>query len=465
MIEQNVTKFVRSSIEKIRQKAFYVDNEKIYLKASAGIVLYPKDSDDINAIVNYAQAACRKAKHLGKNQCVFFNESIYEEFINDYRLLNEIARAIEFEEFELYFQPIYNTRTHSITNAEALIRWNHPSKGLLAPYYFMPTAEKNEIIEKLDFYVLEKAFQAINKLKSEGLRIVLSVNQTARTFLLDSFTDEFKKLMDKYNIEPDLIKIELTESIALSDEQKAKRNMQTLNNLGVKFSMDDFGTGYSSILTLKKFPFSNIKIDQNFVMDSQHNKDSLIISYNLLHMLNQLKFETTVEGVENEYLFFVFSHLPSDLLQGYFISKPIAYKEFLEFSKNFAPDDLMINLTSNKSKMLDLDAIEAKFYIYKYYKILKENIKGKLTDNNIEDLSSMIELDYKHCDFGKWYYSLYPKYGSMESFKRIEQLHIDIHKTTEKILSEKNKENIETLFGNLKEKIIQLNDAFESFFI
>ncbi|MGE4546757.1 MAG: EAL domain-containing protein [Desulfurella sp.] len=351
IIEPTVIKFTQGAVGKIRQKVFFIDNQEVYLKASAGIVLYPKDSDDINTLVNYAQASCKKAKQLGKNQCVFFNKSIYEEFINSYILANEIMHGIEFEEFELYFQPIYNTHSKAITNAEALIRWNHPKRGLLSPFFFIPFAEQSDIIEKIDFYVLKKTFEALNDLKQENLNIILSVNLTGRTFLMDNFIDQFKAIMSAYAVDPRLIKIELTESIALSDENKAKNHMDALAQLGISFSMDDFGTGYSSILSLKKFPFSNVKLDQNFIMDSQNKKESEIISSNLLSMLNELNFETTAEGVENEFLFFCFNYLPCDLIQGYFISKPIDYKTFVNFVKNFKPDETFVEFRKNDKRL------------------------------------------------------------------------------------------------------------------
>lgn len=464
IIEQNIVKFVQNSVEKIRKKIFKVDNQEIFIKVSAGIVLYPKDSDDINTLVNYAQASCRKAKQLGKNQCVFFNKSIYKEFINSFLLTNEILHGIEFEEFELYFQPIYNTHSKNITNAEALVRWNHPTKGLLSPYHFIPFAENSYLIEKLDFYILEKALQNINKLKQDGVNIIISVNITGRTFLLDNFIDDFKNLISKYKTDPGLIKIELTESIALSDEAKVKSCMQTLNNLGINFSMDDFGTGYSSILSLKKFPFVNIKLDQNFIMDSQNQQESEIISSNLLNMLNELNFETTAEGIENEYLFFIFNYLPCDLLQGYFISKPIAYKEFVDFVKNFKLNDAFAQFSLTKTRTLDFKAAKIKFYIYKYYKIVREIVDCKLTNSQINDLVS-ISLDPKKCDFGKWYYSVYPLYNHIEIFKDIEPLHIDLHNTTKEILYKNNKENLETLINKLKHKVELLNSAFDNFYL
>ncbi|OSS41359.1 diguanylate cyclase/phosphodiesterase (GGDEF / EAL domains) with PAS/PAC sensor(s) [Desulfurella amilsii] len=465
VIDQTIIKFTQNAAEKIRQKVFLVDNQEVFLKVSAGIVLYPKDSDDINTLVNYAQASCKKAKQLGKNQCVFFNNSIYEEFINSFALTNEILHGIEFEEFELYFQPIYNTHSRTITNAEALIRWNHPKRGLLSPFSFIPFAEQSYIIEKLDFYVLEKAFQAIKSFKQENLNIILSVNLTGRTFLMDNFVDQFRKLLSAYAIDTSFIKIELTESIALNDENKARNHMDALNSLGINFSMDDFGTGYSSILSLKKFPFSNIKLDQNFVMDSQNNKDSEIINSNLLNMLNELNFETTAEGVENEFLFFLFNYLPCDLLQGYFISKPVDYKRFVSFVKNFTPDIAFMEFKKDNTRMHNLQMVKVKFYIYKYYKKLREFIQNKPTDQQMNNLSNIIELDYKHCDFGKWYYSVYPIYNQIETFKSIEVLHIDLHKTTEKLLLEKDKEKIQALILDLKYKIMLLNAQFENFYL
>lgn len=465
IIEQNIVKFTRNTIEKIRQKSFVIDGQEIFLKVSAGIVLYPKDSDNINTLVNYAQASCRKAKQLGKNQCVFFNNFIYEEFINNFALTNEILHGIEFEEFELYFQPIYNTHSKAITHAEALIRWNHPEKGLLSPFYFIPFAESSDLIEKLDFYVLEKVLQNINRLQKEDLKIIISVNITGRTFLTDNFLDTFIALIDKYKTDPGFIKIELTESIALSDENKTIQRMQALRNLGINFSMDDFGTGYSSLLSLKKFPFSNIKLDQNFIMDMQNNQESVTISSHMLSMLNELNFETTAEGIENEYLFFLFNYLPCDLLQGYFISKPIPYQEFINFVKNFKLNSIFVDFSSTQTKTLDFKAAKVKFYIYKYYKILREIVDNKLTDIQINNLTN-ISIDPKNCDFGKWYYSVYPMYKHIKSFKKIEHLHIDLHNATKELLSKNNKkEELDTFINELKHKVELLGNAFESFYL
>ncbi len=465
VIEQNVVNFTRKLTEKLSEKSFTIDNQKVFLKLSSGVVLYPKDAEDINTLVNYAQTACRKAKQLGKNQCVFFNTSIYEEFLKSFELTNEILHGIEFEEFELYFQPIYNTYSNNITHAEALVRWNHPKKGLISPYYFIPFAETSNLIEKLDFYILEKAFQSINALNREGLSIVLSVNLTGRTFLTNNFIKTFTDLMDKYKIDPNYLKIELTESIALSDEEKTRQQMHALGNLGVSFSMDDFGTGYSSILSLKKFPFSTIKLDQNFIMDSQNQKESGIISSHLLNMLNDLNFETTAEGVENEYLFFIFNYLPCDLIQGYYISKPIPFIEFIDFVKHFTPDSVFLEFSSNRARMLDLETAKVKYYIYKYYKTLMNIVQKKLTDKQISDLSEMIELDHKHCDFGKWYYAVYSIYSQIEAFTSMEYIHIDVHKTTEELILEKDKEKIDQLLKDLKYKIMLLNTQFDIFYL
>jgi diguanylate cyclase (GGDEF)-like protein/PAS domain S-box-containing protein len=465
IIDQTIVKFTQNAIGKIRQKVFFIDDQEVHLKLSAGITLYPKDSDDINTLVNYAQASCRKAKQLGKNQPVFFNSSVYEEFINQYIFTNEILLGIEFEEFELYFQPIYNTHSKTITNAEALIRWNHPKRGLLSPFFFIPFAEQSGIIEKIDFYVLEKAFHTLNNLKQENLNIIISVNLTGKTFLIDNFIDQFKALMLRYAIDPSFLKIELTESIALSDESKAKNHMDALIKLGVSFSMDDFGTGYSSILSLKKFPFSNIKLDQNFIMDTQKNKKSEIICSKVLSMLNALNFETTAEGVENEFLLFCCHYMPCDLIQGYFVSKPINYQAFVHFVKNFKPDDAFLEFRNTDTRTSNMQMVWTRFYIYTYYKKLKEIIQNKLTNQQLNDFFDTIKPDYKNCYFGKWYYSVYPTYGQIESFKRLELMHIDLHKATQQLISERNNQKVQELVYDLKYKALLLDSQLEAFYL
>jgi hypothetical protein len=182
-------------------------------------------------------------------------------------------------------------------------------------------------------------------------------------------------------------------------------------------------------------------------------------------MLNELNFEITAEGVENEYLFFCVNHMPCDLIQGYFVSKPIDYKAFVNFVQNFKPDEAFVEFRNNDKRMRNMQMVRSKFYIYKYYKKLKEIIRNKPTNQQLNDLSGMIELDHKNCDFGKWYYSVYPIYNQTESFKRLEALHIDIHKTTEQLLFEKDSQKVQELINSLKYKVILLDSQLEEFYL
>lgn len=455
---EEATEYIKKLDNKIKKKEFTINSNKIQLSCCLGISLFPNDSNQVDSIISFAQASCIKAKQIGKGQCVFYNESIQKEFEKKIYLHSEIIRAIERFEFELFYQPIFETISKNIKGAEALIRWRHNEKGILPPHAFIPFAEESDLIEKIDYYVIEKSLNDLKIFQNHNLDISISANITGRTFLSDNFLENFKNIFYKKDINPNHFRFEITESIALSNADRTKIIMDNLVEMGIYFNMDDFGTGYSSLSYLNRFDFKNIKIDSSFVLGCEKDPKLATLVSSIIHMLNDLQYNITAEGVENEFLFFAFNHLNCNFLQGYFLSKPIPLNDFILLVKNFRLDDTLLNFLRKSIKTIDFELVKAKYEIYRFIKTIEKIIQEKRYDENLFFLK-----DYKSCAFGKWFYSNVEKYANSKIFKEIETNHVALHKITEKLINELRDENILYKdFENLKKRAYKLNNLVDS---
>ncbi|AEE14694.1 hypothetical protein Thena_1067 [Thermodesulfobium narugense DSM 14796] len=455
---ENATDYIKELNIKIKNKEFNINSNKVKLSGCIGVSMYPVDSNKPDSIISFAQASCVKAKQIGKGQCVFYSESIQKEFENKLHLHTEITQAIERFEFELFYQPIFEISSKSINHAEALIRWRHNERGILSPYAFIPFAEESDLIEKIDYYVIEKSLNDLKTLQDHNINMSISANLTSKTFLSDNFLENFKKIFYKKNINPNHYRFEITESIALSNVERTKKYIEELGKIGIYFNMDDFGTGYSSLSYLNRFNFKNIKIDSSFVLNYEKDYKLATLVSSIINMLNSLNFDITAEGIENEFLFFAFNHLNCHFLQGYFLSKPIPLKNFISFIKNFKLDNTLLDFLRKSTKTMDFDLIRAKYEIYRFIKRIESIVQEKKFGENLYVLK-----DYKNCAFGKWYYSNIEKYKNFKIFKDIETNHVALHKITEKLISELPNEKI--LYKDLeklKKRAFKLNSLVDN---
>jgi EAL domain-containing protein (putative c-di-GMP-specific phosphodiesterase class I) len=241
-------------------------------------------------------------------------------------LNNELRKAIELNEFELYFQPIVEMRSENITSCEALIRWNHPQKGLIFPDYFIPFAEESDLIIQLGDWVINEACKKYKNFDSSLLDI--SVNISSKQFIQEDFVQKILEATKLHDISPSAIKLELTESVAVNNLPDTIKKMNILKSHGFKIAMDDFGTGYSSLSYLKNLPFDFIKIDRSFVKDMLENEDDASLIKTILTISKQLKFKVIAEGVETHEHISVLKALECDFYQGYVKSKPVPEEEF-----------------------------------------------------------------------------------------------------------------------------------------
>ncbi len=334
--KQEVEKKIEE-IMNILTKPIIIDDNKLEVTFSAGIAVYPDDTTDISELLQFADIAMYDAKKSGKNRFRFININLQQQIKKFYSTLEELKNAIKNEELILFFQPKIDIQNNKIDGVEALIRWNHPRKGLLTPYHFIDIAEKGGIIHLIDSYVLEKTIQTINKWSTNPIlkNLNIAVNISANKFLEPHFVDELKSLITKYHINPSKLQIEITETLSIQNFEYTIQTLKKIKSLGVKIALDDFGTGYSSLNYIKQIPFDVLKIDQSFIRDLLKDRDDLIITKMIVEISKILNKENVAEGVENEKILEIIKNLGVRLVQGYYFSKPIPEDELKKFILNF----------------------------------------------------------------------------------------------------------------------------------
>jgi diguanylate cyclase (GGDEF)-like protein/PAS domain S-box-containing protein len=319
---------VAKKLLEIIAQPFSFNGQRIVLTTSIGIAAYPQDGHNFEQLTQSADAALYRAKHEGRNNFQFFARQMHEQANDVLQLENELRNAIEHQEFLLHYQPQYDTKTSKIIGLEALIRWQHPQKGLVSPALFIPIAEESGLITEIGDWVLRTAVQQLAAWQGAGLNAVpVAVNLSVVQFHQDTLYSSVCQILRDTKVNPNMLELELTEGIAMEDSERTLNVLNQLNALGVRLSIDDFGTGYSSLSYLKKFKIDKLKIDQSFVRGlGSHPQDAAIITA-IISMAKSLGFKTIAEGVETqEQLNFLIQH-ECDEIQGYYFSKPLPSEE------------------------------------------------------------------------------------------------------------------------------------------
>ena len=307
-----------------------LDNQELRITASIGIALFPQDGDSVEALIQNADTAMYKAKEKGKNQFRFFkpkmNIDIKERVSNE----SNLYKAIKNEEFILLFQPQINLKDNKLIGFEALIRWNSPDKGVLAPYKFIPIAEETNLIIPLGQWIIEETCKQNKKWHDMGYKLTCAVNISAKQFVKSNLVNIIKTVLKKTNLKPEYLELELTETILMENIDKTLTILNELKKMGVKVSIDDFGTGYSSLSYLKKFPIDTLKIDQSFISTIRESKDdqSATIANIVIDLGHKLGMNVIAEGVETKEQVDFLKKYACDKIQGYIISEPVNEIEF-----------------------------------------------------------------------------------------------------------------------------------------
>jgi diguanylate cyclase (GGDEF)-like protein/PAS domain S-box-containing protein len=307
---------------------FYKCHNEILVTPSIGISIFPDHGDSFDTLVKNADLAMYLAKSLGKNNYQIYTDDLHEKSQHQFEMEINLRKALERNEFVLFYQPQMNLETNEMIGAEALIRWNQPESGMIAPADFIPIAEETSLIIPIGEWALRTACKQNKKWQDAGIPpITVAVNISAKQFFQSTLPEVVRKVLNETGLEPKYLEIEITESMTL-DVESAISTLNELKKIGVKISIDDFGTGYSSLNYLKRFPVDKLKIDQSFMSECTHDLNDQTIIKTIILMAQLLKLQVIAEGVEtNEHVSFLLRHGCVEA-QGYYFSKPVSAEEF-----------------------------------------------------------------------------------------------------------------------------------------
>jgi diguanylate cyclase (GGDEF)-like protein len=315
---------------------FLLKDQELYIKASLGIAIAPYDGEDAETLLKNADAAMYLAKQQGRNNYQLYTPSIGSQALERMILENHLYKALEKQEFLLYYQPQINLITGELVGMEALIRWRHPERGLVPPNQFIPLAEETGLIAPMGEWVLRTACQQNKQWQLAGLPpITIAVNLSMRQFQQNNLVILVRKILEDTQLEPQYLELEITESIAIQDVDLTISVLRHLQTMGLHISMDDFGMGYSSLSALKHLPLDSLKIDQTFVRDLKNNAQDTAIVQVILALGKGLDLKVIAEGVETREQSDFLRSLDCKFAQGYFFSKPLPVEEVTQLYQNW----------------------------------------------------------------------------------------------------------------------------------
>lgn len=314
---------VIAEINRVLETPFLLEQYELHITASIGVAISSDDTEEADMLMKYADIALARAKEKGRNDFQIFNTDMKSVSINRLKMENELRRALVNEEFVLFYQPQVDIESGRIVGVEALIRWMHPEKGLIAPNHFIPLAEESGLIVPIGEWVLRAACKQNKTWQTEGYSpIPISVNLSMRQFFQHNLKGKISHVLEQTGLDPQYLELEITESMTM-DVDHAIQSLLELKELGVNVSIDDFGTGYSSLYYLKKFPIDKLKIDRSFVRDIMVDPNDAAIVATIIAMTHHLNLKVIAEGVETEeQLQFLYQNRCNEV-QGYWFSPPV----------------------------------------------------------------------------------------------------------------------------------------------
>lgn len=324
---KNAGLVAKKVLEAIKQPIL-IRGTELFISASIGIVICPDQSCDVSDIVKYSDIAMYKAKKQGRNNYQFYSADLSQTTIERIDIEHSLRRALQNEEFLLYYQPQVNMKTDKIVGVEALIRWHRNHNEMIPPNRFIGIAEDSGFIIEIGEWIMQTAFKdAVRWNTGRKDPITVAINLSSRQFIHNNLLNAINHLLKKTKCDPAWITLEITESLLLSDSLHITKTLKSLDKMGFRISLDDFGTGYSALSYLSKFPVSEIKIDQSFVQGIADNNDHKLIVQAIISMAKSLKKELVAEGVETAEQAKYLLDCDCNVVQGYLFSKPKPFDE------------------------------------------------------------------------------------------------------------------------------------------
>ena len=310
---------------------FLVDGQQMHVTASIGLAGFPADGQDVETLLRHAEMAMYQAKEGGRNTYEFFSAELNARALERLAMETQLRKALERDQFVLYYQPKVEIATRRIVGAEALLRWKHPDLGMVSPVRFIPIAEETGLIVDIGDWVLDAALRQSRAWTAQGLPpISISVNVSGMQFRQGHVVESVRRALQSTGADPGTVVLELTESLLMEGAEQNVEMLAALKALGVTLSMDDFGTGYSSLTYLNRFPIDELKVDRAFVSGVPGNRDSVAIVTAVLAMAKALELKTVAEGVETEEQLRFLATLGCDVYQGYYCSRPVPPEPFAD---------------------------------------------------------------------------------------------------------------------------------------
>jgi diguanylate cyclase (GGDEF)-like protein/PAS domain S-box-containing protein len=316
-------------------RPYKVLGRELFVSTSIGIAVYPTDGDDVNTLLKRADMAMYRAKEHGGNSFQFYSEQMSAASEEHLALETSIRRALERNEFQVFYQPKVDLRTGEINSVEALVRWQHPQQGLVPPLKFIPVAEQTGLIAPLGEWIMRTACADTRKWHNLGFALSTAVNLSGRQLRLPTLERTIRGILDDYRMAPANLSIEITESTLIDHSEGTLETLVRLRDLGMSVMIDDFGTGYSSLGYLKRLPIDTLKIDRTFVRDIITDPDDAAIVNAIVTMAHKLDIRAIAEGVESREQLSFLRECDCDMAQGYYLGRPMPFEEMTRHMRLF----------------------------------------------------------------------------------------------------------------------------------
>lgn len=339
LISPDATKLVANRILENFNPSFQLGDNEVFVTTSIGIAIFPEDSDSSTSLLQHADAAMYEAKHKGKSAFQRFSPEMKELSQERLQMESLLRRALEMNEFDLFYQPILKTANQQVIGAEALLRWENPTLGQVPPDRFIPLAEETGLIIPIGRWVLHKACQAVNRWQLQTREpLSVSVNVSSRQFRDPSFVAMVASALEENELAGHHLELEITERVILDNTLETDDILHQLDEMGVRLSVDDFGTGYSALGYLKNFPFDTLKVDKSFIRDVISRRGDASLVKAIINMAHSLELQVIAEGVENNEQLDFLRRLNCDYAQGYYYSHPVPEEKFLAWLMSRSPE-------------------------------------------------------------------------------------------------------------------------------
>lgn len=401
-----------------------IDNLDLRVSASVGVTLYPLDDGDADSLLRHADQAMYMAKRSGRNRYHLFDAEADRQAQCRSQQIEVIRLALENREFSLYYQPKVNMRNGAVVGLEALIRWNHPTRGLVYPGEFLPLIENTDFVVEIGDWVIGEAWEQLHRWSAEGIAIPVSVNIDAQHLQHPDFVHNLQGHFARHpEMAPGRLELEILESAALEDVDGMCRLISTCQEMGVRFALDDFGTGYSSLSYLKRLPINTLKIDQSFIRDLLNSPEDLAVIEGVVSLAHVFNRDVIAEGVETVEHGAMLMRLGCDLAQGYGISRPMPAGDVPGWIGKFTPDPLWTLWAEIPWDYADFPLLVAQSDHNRWVQTIERLAEGATSKLDPAELN-----DHHRCRFGCWYYSQgRTRYGNLPQFTNIEPIHIRVH--------------------------------------